>query len=213
MLPAGYVPKKHFLFAQPYLEAGLPKAVTFNWIVSSVAVLMLVVTAIAAFATHRRTRQEGQGSDFRTVWRVLLVLGGAVAFLLVPSSWILWKYLPKFAFVQFPWRWLSILALAYAFFVAATIEQRRRRWAWIATSLVALAATAIYIVHCGVWISKVNVTKNMYQGFIEEDGGFVGAAEYFPGGEPYYSWFTSHFPRDNRPRVRALSGKKKERNR
>jgi len=205
LLPAEYIPKKHFLYAQPYWETGLPKTVTFNWIVSSVAVLMKLVTAITAFATRPRSRGEGQDRDFRTVWRVLLLLGGAVAFILVPPSWILWKYLPKFAYVQFPWRWLSILALAYAFYLAATIEQRRHRWVWTAAGFVALAATATYIVHCGMWISKIDVTKGMHQEFIEEDGGFIGAAEYFPGGEDYHSWFTSHFP-TSRPRVQVLPG-------
>lgn len=200
----GYIPKTHFLYAQPYWEG--PKAVSFNWIVSSVALLMLLVTAIAAIATRRRTKQEWQDSDFRTVWRVLLVLVGAVAFILMPPSWILWRYLPKFALVQFPWRWLSILSLAYAFFVAATIEQRRHRWAWTAAGLVALAATATYIVHRGWWVSNVTVT-NMHRSFIEEDRGFGGPVEYFPGGERYRRNFDYQI---DSPRVQVVGGEKGE---
>ena len=122
-------------------------------------------------------------------------------------SWPLWQFLPKLAFVQFPWRWLAMLALAYAFFLAAALEQRRRRSVWTAATLIFLiGGSATYIVDRGRsegrWVG-VDVTPSMHQDFIENDQGFLGTPEYFPGGAEYQSYFSSHLP-EERPRVQIL---------
>ncbi|PYT83069.1 MAG: hypothetical protein DMG40_03570 [Acidobacteria bacterium] len=207
LIPEGAVPTKHFLYAQPYWDVDFPKMVSFNWTASTVGILILVVVVIAAIAVRRRLPRDEQNSDLRALWHTLLALSAAATFLLLHLSWPLWQYLPKLAFVQFPWRWLAVLALVYAFFLALAIERSRRRGVWTAATLIVLTGgSAAYIVHSGRsegrWVG-VDVTPSMHQDFIDDDNGFLGTPEYFPGGARYQSYFSSHLPAQ-RPRVQIL---------
>ena len=53
---------------------------------------------------------------------ILAVLTVIVAFLLVPISTPLWLHLPELAFLQFPWRLLSLLAVVLALSIAASLK-------------------------------------------------------------------------------------------
>jgi len=207
LIPEGAVPTKHFLYAQPYRDLEFPKMVSFNWIASSTAILILLVLGLAGIAVYRRVAKAEQNSELRALWRAFLALSAVATFLMLHVSWPLWQFLPKLAFVQFPWRWLAMLALAYAFFLAAALEQRRRRSVWTAATLIFLiGGSATYIVDRGRsegrWVG-VDVTPSMHQDFIENDQGFLGTPEYFPGGAEYQSYFSSHLP-EERPRVQIL---------
>src|SRR6202008_3752218 len=49
-----------------------------------------------------------------------------VLLLLVPVSTPLWQHAPQLAYMQFPWRWLLVLAPVVALFVAGSIADRTR---------------------------------------------------------------------------------------
>ena len=61
---------------------------------------------------------------FGKIWWMLLGLGVAASFFMLPISVSLWRHLPELAFLQFPWRWLGPLSVAFAFFAAAAIAHR-----------------------------------------------------------------------------------------
>jgi len=88
--------------------------------------------------------------------------------------------------VQFPWRWLEILDLAFAFFVAAAISQiQRLRWAWFAGVIVfvAISAAATAMVLDGWWDSADVPT---IADAIHTGRGYEGTDEYTPlGGDRY----------------------------
>ena len=136
-------PARNFLFTR----ASDPDFVRFNWKVSSVAVGVMVVTGVAAILVAKKRR------EFAEVFWVLAILGLVSILLMLPLTGFLWRELPELRFVQFPWRWLDILDLAFAFFVAAAISQmQRRRMAWLAGAIVfvAIGAAATAMVFDGV---------------------------------------------------------------
>jgi hypothetical protein len=110
-------PARNFLFT----HANDPDFMAFNWKVSYVAVVLIVATLIAAVFVMRRPQLR------EAIW-VLAPLGIASVLLMLPFTNIVWHLLPELRFVQFPWRWLEILALVFAFFVAAAIAGARRTW-------------------------------------------------------------------------------------
>jgi hypothetical protein len=77
--------------------------------------------------------------------------------LLVPISAPLWRHTPQLAYVQFPWRWLLLLAPVVTLLVAGSIA-RRTRTAWLITAVAVLCAASI-----------VACTRNFHQYCDDED--------------------------------------------
>ncbi|HEY1743533.1 MAG TPA: hypothetical protein VGG18_10240 [Granulicella sp.] len=82
---------------------------------SLVAVVLLLLTASAVAALFFRTRSKTAP--------ILAALTLAIAFLLVPLSTPLWRHLPDLAFLQFPWRLLTILSAVLAFAIALLLPR------------------------------------------------------------------------------------------
>jgi hypothetical protein len=76
------------------------------------------------------------------VWWLFLTLAVAAVFLMLPPSAFLWRHLPELKFLQFPWRWLLVLNLIFAFFVAAA-RSPTRRWAWLTLACAMWATGAV----------------------------------------------------------------------
>jgi hypothetical protein len=169
-------PAQNFLFT----HASDPDFVLFNWKVSSVAVGVILVTCIAALFVARNRK------DFSPLFWVLVTLGVTSLSLMLPVSNFLWRGLPDLRFVQFPWRWLEILGVAFAFFVAAAISGSQRRWASRCTGvivLVALGAAATAMVRNAWWDSADVPT---IAAAIHSGHGYEGADEYAPVGSDRY---------------------------
>jgi len=179
VLSSGLQPSDNFL----YTTIGDPEHNAFNWIASSVAVLLLAMTVIAAIAAyHRETAQGQEGEERKKLWRVLLLLSAAAAILMLRPSSFFWTYLPKLRFVQFPWRWMAIVAVPYACFSAAAMMRRRMRWIWGLLVLAAVCGTATVLVKKTWWDSD---DIPSLQEAIANDRGFEGTDEYDPVGDDH----------------------------
>ncbi|HEX4154776.1 MAG TPA: hypothetical protein VHY48_04105 [Acidobacteriaceae bacterium] len=107
---------------------------------------LLVVLLSAALTTRRADASKPRVPTDQpaSTLLILVVLAAAIAFLLTPVSALLWRYLPELAYLQFPWRLLSIagaiLALGAAL-ILSRVKSSSLRWTLIAP-LLAIAFVA-----------------------------------------------------------------------
>jgi hypothetical protein len=179
-LSSGLQPSENFL----YTMTNYPEHSVFNWIASSVAVLLIVMTGIAGIAARREAAREAERDERRKIWRVLLALSAAAVILMIRPSAIFWTHLPKLRFLQFPWRWMAILAVPYAYFLAAAIAPTRKRWIWAATVILATAGTAAFLVQKAWWDS--DDIPSLREAIANEQG-FEGTDEYDPMDDDHYN--------------------------
>jgi hypothetical protein len=118
------------------------------------------------------------------VWRCLLLLAATATVLMLRPTLILWETLPKLRFIQFPWRWMSILSMAFAHFVAAAVVKPRFRWIWVGAVLVLLGGMATFFVRTTWWDDDDVATL---AAGIAAGSGFDGVDEYDPVGDDHYN--------------------------
>jgi hypothetical protein len=166
-------PDHNFLFA----HADNPEFLFFNWKVSTIAMAVILATTISAVFVARRRK------EFPDVWLFLLVLGAGASVMMFPATILLWRWLPKLRFVQFPWRWLGPLDFVFAFFLAAAFGNAKRRWlCWTAT-FVLLFGLGAAIVNDAWWDSE---DIPMLKTGIRTGHGYEGTDEYQPLGASRY---------------------------
>ncbi len=169
-------PERNFIFT----NSNDPEFLVFNWKISGVALGIMLAAGEAAIFVARRRR------EFADVWWALLSLGIAASFLMFRLSAPLWRYAPKLAFLQFPWRWLEALAVVFAFFVSAAIGLIRLRW----VSGLALAAVLVLIGFTGYLIAKDtwwdDADVPFLAGELASGHGYEGTDEYAPVGSDRY---------------------------
>ena len=123
-------------------------------------------------------------SDRRRVCSALLLLAAvATALMLRPSS-IVWQLLPKLRFVQFPWRWMSILTIPFVYFVAAAFSQRRLRWLWFVAAAALITGTGMFLTRHTWWD---NDDFSTLRATIASGEGFDGTDEYDPINDDHYN--------------------------
>lgn len=172
-LSSNLAPDRNFLFT----HSDDPEFLLFNWKVSSVALLAILLTSIAAVFVARRRR------NFNDIWWMLIALGAASIFLMFPVSAILWRHLPKLRFLQFPWRWLGPLGVVFACFIAACRpNQKRQRITWAA--ILSLLALLAFGIASNTWWDDEDV-DHVADG-IQSGYGYAGTDEYAPLGSNIY---------------------------
>jgi hypothetical protein len=162
-----YDPERNFLFT----HVNEPEYIHFNWKMSALAVAVMLFTGLG-MAFCFRQRRESQ------VWWVLAALSLASIFLMLPPSALLWRHLPELRFLQFPWRWLLVLNLAFAFFAAAA-GRAGRQWVWWLTLVCAISAMGATVIG-GTWWDSEDVSV-----VVEDIGtgqGYDALDEYQPVG-------------------------------
>ncbi|HXM92571.1 MAG TPA: 6-pyruvoyl-tetrahydropterin synthase-related protein [Candidatus Dormibacteraeota bacterium] len=180
-LASGLQPSQNVL----YTVIADPEHNAFNRIASNTAVLMVVLTGVFAALSFPRGRSI-TGLLAKSFWSALLAVSVMAAFLMTRISNILWVVLPKLRFVQFPWRWMSILAIPFACFISAAIVHKQMRGyrapLTIAALLAVLGCTATYMVRHTWWDSEdVPVLLEALQ----NEEGFEGVDEYDPLGDDH----------------------------
>ena len=185
-LSAGLLPSENFL----YTATNDPEHTLFNWTASTLAVVMIALVGFAAIVARRKSLNDG-GALGPEVWRLLTLAAGIATLLMLRVSWIFWAVLPKLRFVQFPWRWMSLLAVPFAIFLARPMD--RRRWGWLCAVGVfgLLGTTGIVLVKRGWWDTE---DIPMLRAAIVNAQGFEGTDEYDPTGDDHSNIIEGKFP-------------------
>jgi hypothetical protein len=179
-LSSGLQPVQNFLFT----AINDPEHNLFNWIASSVAILLIVMTGIAALIARHTAKNAEDGRGMERVWLAMLLLSAAATILMLRPSSIFWTFLPKLRFMQFPWRWMGVLAVPYGYFAAAAFERARARWICVVALFLATAGTATVLVQKAWWDSDDLPTL---EESIASGQGFDGTDEYDPVNDDHYN--------------------------
>lgn len=169
---AGSRPQDNFLF----IHTTDADHDAFNRIVSWLAVLEIAVTLTAAW-TARKWRQIRP-----EIWNALVAWATACTIAMFPVTAVLWKYLPKLEFMQFPWRWLLCLSMIFALFVTIGL----RRW-WVRAFVCAIAILVIALAWTRIqppWWDNASDLREMQDNMTDQIG-YEGTDEYTPiGADP-----------------------------
>jgi hypothetical protein len=179
-LSTGLLPSENFL----YTAINNPEHTFFNYVASTVAVAIIVFTGIAAIAARRQGSEPNGNSDRHQIWSALLLLAAVAAALMLRPTSILWQLLPKLRFVQFPWRWMSILTIPFVYFLAAAFASRRFRWLSIIAAVALIVGTAVFLVQHTWWDDEEFPTL---RATLASGEGFDGTDEYDPIGDDHYN--------------------------
>ena len=172
-LAQGLTPADNFLFA----KTADAQHDAFNRVASYIALLTISATLATAVALWRRLRT----GDLRKTLRVLVVLTAVVSLMMIRVSSLLWSRLPKLRFVQFPWRWLAVLAVIFALFCAWSATRRFLVPAWIILVLLCLLTAGFLVRHTWWDAEDVNFVKEG----VDSKAGFEGTDEYDPLGDDH----------------------------
>jgi len=166
---AGSRPQDNFLF----MHTADAAHDVFNRIITWIAAFEIAGTLAAAWAARSWRKEKPM------LWRAFVLWGVACAVLMFPVTAVLWKLLPKLAFMQFPWRWLLCLSMIFSILFPLGV----RRW-WTRAAI-CLAAMVLIV---GAWHriqppwfddsgSLREMRDNMVDGI-----GYDGTDEYTPAG-------------------------------
>ncbi len=168
-ISAGSRPQDNFLF----LRTGDAAHDAFNQIVSWIAALEIVAMLAAAWSA-RSWRKEKPA-----LWQALLGWGAICTLLMFPVTALLWKFLPKLAFMQFPWRWLLCLSMIFTIFVTVGV----RRW-WTRAAVCAvgflLIVGAWHRIQPPWWDHAADIRE--IRDDVDDSIGYAGTEEYTPVG-------------------------------
>ena len=170
-LAGGLTPADNFLFAR----TADAEHDAFNRIASCMAVILILWMIAAAIAAWRGAKEDLK------VFSAMGTLGGVAILLMSPISLVFWRVLPELRFVQFPWRWMSIVALCATVFTASS-ARGWLRWAWPVAATIAMAASGHYLVNNAWWDTEDMPTL---EAAIRDGAGFEGTDEYDPAGDDH----------------------------
>jgi hypothetical protein len=179
-LAPGLLPTENFL----YSAGADPEHTFFNYIASTLAVGLIVLTGVFAVAAHRQKEDDPEKPRRETVWRSFLLLGAVSAALMLRPSSFAWHFLPKLRFVQFPWRWMAILTVPLAYFLGVVVSRGRFRWMWMLLVVAILACTGVFLVQETWWDDEEFPTLTAA---FNRGEGFDGTDEYDPINDDHYN--------------------------
>jgi len=193
VLSTGLLPADNFL----YTAGNDPDHTFFNWIASTIAIALTILTLATAMVALRRTQRanEQKGGASQGDSYTLLVISAAAIFLMLRVSSLFWVVLPKLRFVQFPWRWMAILAIPCGFFLGAC-WLRRAGPLFAVAALAISVGTGVYLVRHTWWDADDIPTL---RAALQHGKGFEGTDEYDPAGDDH-----SKLPQ-SAPAVRILA--------
>ena len=195
LMSPGIRPQDNFLFT----TIPDPDHNRFNLLVSLVALSEIAFMTFAVWFA-RKARGQDQNQDQNEVearldpsaWTLLASWAAATAFVMLPISTLLWEHLPKFRFVQLPFRWLLCLNAPLAVLLALGTRQSRSRSAisnWAERAIVSACLFAMLLI-AGLrvqppWWDQSADIQEMADA-ISDATGYEGTDEYVPAGaDPY----------------------------
>jgi hypothetical protein len=169
-LSSGLVPSQNFLFT----AIDDVEHTWFNWIASICALSLILLLGLAALACRRFAASGNSLTRNRKTFLALLAVGSAAALLTLRLTLPLWNYLPKLRFAQFPWRWMSVIAVVSCCFLAPAME-KRRGWLWFVVLFVLTLPLASFLVENTWWDED---EMPIQRDAIASGHGFEGTDEY-----------------------------------
>jgi hypothetical protein len=176
-LSSGLLPAQNFLFT----VIDDVEHTWFNWIASICVLFVTLLFALSALASRKFASSVNSPAQNRKVYDALLVVGSIATLLTLRFTLPLWNLLPKLRFVQFPWRWMSVIAVVACCFFAAAIE-KRRGWLWFAVLLALTVPLATFLVVNTWWDQDEMPTQ---RAALTSGQGFDGTDEYDPLGDSH----------------------------
>jgi hypothetical protein len=176
-LASGLLPSENFLFTQ----IADPEHTWFNWISSICALSLILLAGITALSSRRFGNKTTHSNMLNPLWRALLLLGSLATLMMLRQTAPFWGLLPKLRFVQFPWRWMSLIAVICCCFLAAAIEQRRG-WLWFVLVAALSLPLGYFLVQNTWWDPDEMATQ---RAAITNGTGFEGVDEYDPLGDDH----------------------------
>ena len=171
VLSEGLRVDENFLFARIPDELHTQ----FNFLVSWIAVLQICsLLALAAGAWSARAR-------FRKAWWPWLITGTVASLVMLRITAPLWHVMPKAQFIQFPWRWLTVLSLCVSLLAAVGLPGRGKYVAWVLSAVVALGVAHYLIAHC--WWDPGGTDQIVNEA---HSIGYEGSDEYAPAPTDHY---------------------------
>ncbi|HEY3825540.1 MAG TPA: 6-pyruvoyl-tetrahydropterin synthase-related protein [Bryobacteraceae bacterium] len=122
-IPA-WAPESNYLFTP---NINIIMALMNKWL-SLIAVVLMAIGLAAAILSRRR--RFGDDSPSSGIWYSIVTLGAVSAFVMFRASSIVWKILPDFEYIEYPWRWLMALTTCTMLLAAAAVAGFRRRNIW-----------------------------------------------------------------------------------
>jgi hypothetical protein len=198
VLSPGVRPQDNFLFT----TLADPDHNRFNLLVSMLAVAEIVVLVVAIWYSRpaRFGKARFEKTRFGTnAWALSAAWGTGAAFVMLPASNLLWEYLPKFRFVQLPFRWLLCTNAALAILLAIATSQpaapqpsiprsaitRSAITRWAARGLVSAILLLVLLlaghrIQPPWWDTSGDITE--MSDAISDEIGYDGTDEYVPAG-------------------------------
>ena len=172
-LSAGVRPGENFLFTR----IGEPEHDNFLRGLSWLAVGEVVATVVGACAAMRC---RGRGVK---LWWPLVIVAGVALVMMLPVAGLAYRLMPDLRFLQFPWRWLLVVSLAYAVFVITAVPEFRGKWALFAVLFVGLIAVCNRALQpaCDPEDTPFMISNVFHTGY-----GYMGTDEYVPAGGDNY---------------------------
>ena len=175
-LAEGLTPAENFLYA----TTSNAEHDAFNRMASNVAALLILWMLAAAVAAWRLHFAAGAKFSRQVIFPAV-TLGAAAMVLMLPVTMVFWHHLPELRFVQFPWRWMSVLALCAVIFT--TLSTRVwLRWSWLIVIPLAIVGTAHYLVKNTWWDTE---DMPALEAAVTNQTGFEGTDEYDPVGDDH----------------------------
>jgi hypothetical protein len=183
VMSPGVRPQDNFLFTHT-ADADHNR---FNLLVSilatgEIAALILTILISRRWQSKRKAAVDVDDDD-RRPWILLSAWGaGSVLFMLSLSNF-LWQHLPKFRFVQLPFRWLLCMNVALAILLTVAAK----RWTFRLLALGVLIATLVvagYRIQPPWWDTGDDLQE--MSAAVASGTGYEGTDEYVPAGADAY---------------------------
>jgi hypothetical protein len=176
-LSSGLLPGQNFLFTW----IADAEHTWFNWISSFCALALILLAALTALFSGRFANSTKPSNASKPLWSALLLLGSVATLMMLRLTAPFWSLLPKMQFVQFPWRWMSVVAVVCACFLAAAME-RRRGWIWFVLAAILSFPLGYFLMQNTWWDPDEMSTQ---RAAITSGTGYEGVDEYDPLGDDH----------------------------